>query len=80
MDISIAIFDYSEREKLNTDEILMKDKNFLPQSADRLKCFITFEGQSIPNCLYNLTTLQGIYSYNEWTYNLANTPEWNVKY
>ena len=68
------IFNVSELNQINFDEVLETDINTVRKSVDKTKTFVKWDGV-MPDCVYNLTTKEGPYTYDEIIAILA-TPEW----
>ena len=58
------IFNVSELNKINFDEVLETDINTVRKSVDKTKTFVKWEG-AMPDCVYNLSTKEGPYTYDE---------------
>ena len=69
------IFNVSELNQINFDEVLETDINTVRKSVDKTKTFVKWDGV-MPDCVHNLTTKEGPYTYDEIIVILA-TPEWN---
>ncbi len=70
-----VIFDVSELNKINFNEIFNNEDEELRYSIDGSKTFIKFRGQ-IPLCVQNLETKSEIYSSDEIN-DILHTQEWN---
>jgi hypothetical protein len=68
------IFNVSELDQVNFSEVLETGPETVRKSVDRTKTLVKWEG-SMPDCVYNLTTKEGPYTYDEILAILA-TPEW----
>jgi hypothetical protein len=68
------IFNVSELNKINFNEVLETSIDTVRKSVDELKTFVKWEGNTPPSVL-TLTTSEGPYTYNEMLTILA-TPEW----
>ena len=73
-DRKFMIFNVSELNKINFDEVLETDINTVRKSVDKTKTFVKWDG-AMPDCVYNLTTKEGPYTYLEML-NILSTPEW----
>jgi hypothetical protein len=68
------IFAVSEIDQINFDEVCETSADTVRKSVDGLKTFVKWDGP-IPDCVANLTTKEGPYTYEEILAILA-TPEW----
>jgi hypothetical protein len=68
------IFNVSELNKINFNEVLETSIDTVRKSVDLTKTFVKWNG-STPPCVQSLTTSEGPYTYNEILDILA-TPEW----
>jgi hypothetical protein len=68
------IFNISESEKINFNEVLETSMDTVRKSVDLTKTFVKWEGGTPPSVL-TLTTGEGPYNYNEMIA-LMSTPEW----
>jgi hypothetical protein len=68
------IFAVSELNQIDFNYVLETDINTVRKSVDKLKTFVKWDGD-IPECVANLTTKEGPYTYEEMLDILA-TPEW----
>jgi len=68
------IFNVSELNKINFNEVLETSIDTVRKSVDELKTFVKWEGNTPPS-VQTLTTSEGPYTYNEMLTILA-TPEW----
>jgi hypothetical protein len=59
---------------VNYNEVLETSIDTVRKSVDLTKTFVKWDG-TMPNCVINLTTKEGPYTYNEILVILA-TPEW----
>jgi hypothetical protein len=75
MEKTFCIFLVSELNKINFDEVLETSINTVRKSLDGTKTFVKWFGDT-PNCILQLTTIVGIYTYDEILEILA-TAEWN---
>lgn len=69
------IFNVSEINKINFDEVLESSSQWLRNSVNNQKTFVKWDGDVIPDCIQTLTTSEGPYSYDE-IINILETPEW----
>ena len=75
IDREFMIFNVSEFNTINFNEVLETSEDTVRKSVDLTKTFVKWNGINIPQCVQNLTTSEGPYSYNEMLDILA-TPEW----
>jgi hypothetical protein len=68
------IFAVSELNQIDFTCVLETDINTVRKSVNKLKTFVKWDGD-IPECVANLTTKEGPYTYEEMLDILA-TPEW----
>ena len=68
------IFNVSELPSINFSEVLETDENTIRKSVDETKTFVKWSG-AMPDCVFNLTTKEGPYLYNEISA-ILETPEW----
>jgi hypothetical protein len=68
------IFNVSELEKINFNEVLETSINTVRKSIDLTKTFVKWDG-STPSSVLTLTTTEGPYNYDEMVA-LMSTPEW----
>ena len=68
------IFAVSELNQIDFNCVLETDINTVRKSVNKLKTFVKWDGD-IPECVANLTTKEGPYTYEEMLDILA-TPEW----
>jgi hypothetical protein len=68
------IFNVSELNTINFNEVLETSEDTVRKSVDLTKTFVKWNG-STPPCVQSLTTSEGPYTYNEILDILA-TPEW----
>ena len=74
VDREFMIFNVSELNKINFNEVLETSIDTVRKSVGELKTFVKWEGNTPPSVL-TLTTSEGPYTYNEMLTILA-TPEW----
>jgi len=70
-----VIFDVSELNKINFNEVFNNEDEELRYSIDGSKTFIKFRGD-IPSCIENLETKSVIYTSDEIN-DILHTEEWN---
>ena len=68
------IFNISELPLVNFNEMLETSVDTVRKSVDGVKTFVKWDGVT-PECVNNLTTKEGPYTYEEMLTILA-TPEW----
>jgi hypothetical protein len=68
------IFNVSELNTINFNEVLETSIDTVRKAVDLTKTFVKWDG-TMPNCVNNLTTKEGPYTYDEILAILA-TPEW----
>ena len=74
LDREFMIFNVSELNKINFNDVLETNINTVRKSVDLTKTFVKWNGD-MPPCVQSLTTSEGPYTYNEMLTILA-TPEW----
>jgi hypothetical protein len=75
IDREFMIFNISELNIINFNEVLETSEDTVRKSVDLTKTFVKWNGINIPQCVQNLTTSEGPYTYKEMLDILA-TPEW----
>jgi hypothetical protein len=68
------VFNVSELNQINFTEVLETSSETVRRSVDGTKTFVKWDGL-IPECVYNLTTKDGPYTYDE-ILNILATPAW----
>ena len=68
------IFNVSELDQIDFTKVLETSAETVRKSVDETKTFVKWDG-SMPECVTNLTTKEGPYTYEEILVILA-TPEW----
>jgi hypothetical protein len=68
------IFNISELDQIVFTEVLETSADTVRKSVDETKTFVKWDG-TMPECVVNLTTKEGPYTYDEILVVLA-TPEW----
>lgn len=68
------IFNVSELNQINFVQVLETSVDTVRRSIDGTKTFVKWEG-SIPQCVIDLSTSEGPYTYNE-ILTILSTPEW----
>jgi hypothetical protein len=69
------IFNVSELPNINFTEVLETSEETVRKSVDGTKTFVKWDG-TIPDCVNNLTTKEGPYTYEELL-TILSTPEWD---
>jgi hypothetical protein len=69
------IFDVSELNTIDFTQVLETSQETVRKSVDGTKTFVKWDGTTIPDCILDLTTKEGPYTYEEILTILA-TPEW----
>jgi len=72
---SFVIFNVSELNLVNFDEVLQTNADTVRRSLDGTKTFIKWDGTNIPDFINDLTTKEGPYTYDEMT-GILYTSEW----
>jgi hypothetical protein len=73
---NFMIFNVSEINKINFDEILESSAQWLAKSVNNQKTFVKWDGNTIPTSVQTLTTSEGPYTYGE-ILTILSTSEWN---
>ena len=73
-DINFMIFNVSEIDQINFTEILESTIETIRKSVNQTKTVVKWGGV-MPECVANLTTKEGPYTYNE-ILTIMSTPEW----
>lgn len=68
------IFSVSELNQIDFDKVLEDSTNTVRKSANDSKTFVKWEGD-MPECVANLTTSEGPYTYTE-ILQILSTNEW----
>ena len=68
------IFNVSELEQIDFSQVLETSSDTVRKSTDSTKTFVKWDGD-IPNCVDNLTTKEGPYTYSE-IITILSTPYW----
>jgi hypothetical protein len=69
------IFDVSELDTINFNEVLETSADTVRKSVDQTKTFVKWDGTTIPPSVDALTTKQGPYTYTE-ILSILSTSEW----
>ena len=70
------IFNVSELGTIDFAQVLETSTDTVRKSVDETKTFVKWDGQVIPQCVQDLTTKEGPYTYNEML-TILSTPEWS---
>jgi len=68
------IFNVSELNQIDFSQVLETSQDTVRKSVDQTKTFVKWNDQ-IPDCVLNLLTKEGPYSYDEML-EIMNTDEW----
>ena len=68
------IFAVSELNQIDFNDVLETSASTVRKSVNKLKTFVKWDGD-IPECVANLTTKEGPYTYDE-ILDILSTPEW----
>lgn len=74
-DLRYVIFDYSEVNQIDFNEVLDTSADTIRLSADGTRSIVKWAGNE-PQCISNLTSKSVIYN-NEEMLNIVELPEWN---
>jgi hypothetical protein len=74
VDREFMIFNVSELNKINFNEVLETSIDTVRKSVNKTKTFVKWNG-NVPPCVQSLATSEGPYTYDEMLTILA-TPEW----
>jgi hypothetical protein len=75
---NFAIFSTSELDQINFSEVLETSVDTVRKSVDGTKTFVKWDdGGTTPPSVQALTTLEGIYTYEE-ILEILSTPEWSA--
>ena len=69
------IFNTSELNKINFNEVLETSEETVRKSVDETKTFVKWDGPEIPLSVQSLTTSEGPYTYSE-ILAILETEEW----
>ena len=75
-DRNFMIFNVSELDKIDFNQVLETSSTTIRKSVDKTKTFVKWDGLVIPNCVGTLTTADGPYTYEELV-SILETAEWN---
>lgn len=73
-DRQFMIFNVSELDQIDFTQVLETSAETVRKSVDGTKTFVKWEG-AMPECVANLTTKEGPYTYDE-ILAILDTPEW----
>jgi len=73
---AFMIFNVSELGTIDFTQVLETDANTVRKSVDETKTFVKWNGSAIPQCVQDLTTKEGPYTYSEMI-TILSTPAWN---
>jgi hypothetical protein len=69
------IFNVSELGTIDFTQVLETSADTVRKSVNQTKTFVKWDGVVIPQCVQDLTTKEGPYTYNEML-TILSTPEW----
>ena len=69
------IFNVSELPQIDFTQVLETSIDTVRKSVDQTKTFVKWDGIIIPDCVLDLLTKDGPYTYEEML-NILATPEW----
>jgi hypothetical protein len=72
------IFNVSELEQIDFEQVKETSIDTVRKSIDQTKTFVKWESE-IPQCVVDLTTKEGPYTYEE-ILAILSTPEWTSPY
>jgi len=74
--LTYVIFDYSEIDLIDFDEVRETSKETVRLSVDGLLTFVKWLGDVVPVCVENLPVKSSYYTHNEML-SILDTPEWS---
>jgi hypothetical protein len=74
--LTYVIFDYSEIDLIDFDEVRETSKETVRLSVDGLLTFVKWLGDVVPVCVENLLVKSPYYTHNEML-SILDTPEWS---
>ena len=74
-DRNFMIFNVSEINKINFDEVLESSAQWLRKSVNNQKTLVKWDGNTTPSSVQTLTTSEGPYTYDEITV-ILNSTDW----
>lgn len=75
-DRKYMIFNISELNTINFDEIMETSINTVRKNIDNTKTFVKWDTEEIPLSVQSLKTKEGPYTYDE-ILQIMSTPEWS---
>ena len=69
------IFNTSELNQIDFSQVLETSIDILIKSVDQTKTFVKWDGETIPDCVINLSTKESPYTYDE-ILTILSTEEW----
>lgn len=69
------IFNVSEIDKIDFDEVCETSKETMRYSVDGQKTLVKWDGEEIPECVLSLNTKEGAYTHEE-ILEIMSTNEW----
>lgn len=69
------IFSVTELDKIDFTQVLETSIDTVRKSVDGTKTFVKWDGEIIPDCVLDLITKEGPYTYDE-IISILSTPEW----
>ena len=69
------IFNVSELDQIDFTQVLETSPDTIRKSVDETKTFVKWDGETIPDCVINLSTKEGPYTYDE-ILTILSTEEW----
>ena len=72
---NFMIFNVSEIDKINFDEVLQNSFQWMRKSVNNQKTLVKWDGDTIPSSVQTLTTSEGPYTYDEIEV-ILNSTDW----
>ena len=69
------IFNVSELDQIDFTQVLETSPDTVRKSVDETKTFVKWDGETIPDCVINLSTKESPYTYDE-ILTILSTEEW----
>lgn len=69
------IFNVTELDQIDFTQVLETSIDTVRKSVDQTKTFVKWDSETIPDCVLNLITKEGPYTYEE-ILSILDTPEW----
>ena len=69
------IFNVSELDQIDFTQVLETSQNTVRKSVDETKTFVKWDSETIPDCVLDLITKEGPYTYEE-ILTILSTEEW----